>query len=291
MISEKNTTDPYCSGSGCADERVPVVMTIAGSDSGGGAGIQADIKTFAMHDVHGTCVIVSVTAQNTTGVSSVFDLPATMIADQFRAVLSDMKVACVKTGMLSSPEIVSTVSDLVRGSGIPLIVDPVMAAESGGKLLRPESVAVMKEKLLPIACAVTPNIHEAEVLSGMKIASRADAETAAAKIAETGVSYVIITGGHADATDLIYESKTGRITLIEGEFVKGGTHGTGCTYSASIAASVANGLSVEDAARHAKEFVVRGILNSRNVGRGTAPINPTGYTVALARARGGNVSE
>ena len=267
---------------GCGDStKKPVVMTIAGSDSGGGAGIQADIKSFAMHNVHGTCVIVSVTAQNTTGVDAVFDIPVDMIEKQFRSITADMIVSCAKTGMLSSPEIVSKAADLIRESGIPLIVDPVMASESGGKLLRQESVRVMKEKLLPVSYAVTPNIREAEILSGMKIGSQDDVLRAAAEIAKTGVRYVIVTGGHSDGTDLIYETASGRVTEIKGEFVKGGTHGTGCTYSSSLAASTAKGLPIEKAAEIAKKFVVRGILHSSDIGRGVSPINAAGFAAEI----------
>lgn len=254
------------------------VLTIAGSDSGGGAGIEADLKTFAALGVHGACVIASVTAQNTTGVQSVFDLPPEHIAAQIDSVCSDMEISYAKTGMLSSPEIVMLVAEKVKEYELPLIVDPVMAAEAGGELLRKEAVEKMAEVLLPVSYAVTPNIFEAETLSGMKIKNVEDAKAAAVKISEAGVKYVMITGGHLNAEDILYDAARQELTQFYGTFVKGGTHGTGCTYSSALVSYLARGYTFDQACVFAKKFVVDAILYSENIGAGVAPVNPSGFS-------------
>ena len=265
------------------------VMTIAGSDSGGGAGIQADLKTFTTLGVHGACVIASVTAQNTRGVNAVFDIPVSEIGHQIDAVCTDMEISFAKTGMLSSPEIVEFVAEKVKEYKIPLIVDPVMAAEAGGELLKREAVAALSKSLLPVSFAVTPNIFEAEILSGMKIKDINDAKTAAQKIAETGVKYVIITGGHLNAEDVAYDSENKKFTHFKGEFVKGGTHGTGCTYSAALVSYLARNYTFDQACRLAKTFVVKAILYSKTIGNGVSPVNPAG--AAVLKAERANVIE
>ncbi|NOQ48993.1 MAG: bifunctional hydroxymethylpyrimidine kinase/phosphomethylpyrimidine kinase, partial [Methanococcoides sp.] len=179
-------------------EIIPVVLTIAGSDSGGGAGIEADIKTLSSLYVHGACAITSVTSQNTTGVQSAYELPPTVVSDQVDAVCTDMDVRWAKTGMLSSADIVRVVADRVKKYGLKVVVDPVMTAEAGGDLLEQDAVSILKDELLPISYAVTPNISEAETLSGMSITTREDAMEAAKAIASLGVKAVIITGGHSD---------------------------------------------------------------------------------------------
>ncbi|MGD9779986.1 bifunctional hydroxymethylpyrimidine kinase/phosphomethylpyrimidine kinase, partial [Methanomethylovorans sp.] len=258
---------------------IPVVMTIAGSDSGGGAGIEADIKTFAALGVHGTCAITSVTAQNTRGVLSIYDLPPHVISAQINAVCSDMDVKWAKTGMLSSAEIVSVVSKEAKYHGLSLVVDPVMAAEAGGDLLRKDAVRVLKEELLPVSKVVTPNIYEARTLSGIDIKNVNDAKTAARKIAESGVETVIVTGGHLDASDVVYESVSDTFTIIRGKFLEGGTHGSGCTYAASITAFLAGGHSIVEAATLAKSFVEKAIVSSVKVGHGVGPVNQLGSTL------------
>ncbi len=252
-------------------------MSIAGVDSGGGAGVAADIKTFAALGVHGTCVITSVTAQNTKGVLGSFDLPVRFIEDQFNAVINDIKVDCAKTGMLSSPEIVRVVAGMVKNQKLPLVIDPVMAAEAGGKLLRDEAVRVLIEELLPLAEVVTPNVFEAERLSGLRISGVNDARKAARKIHDLGAKAVIVTGGHLEGTDVLYD---GDFTFIEGKLVKGGTHGSGCTHSAAIAAELARGTPLILAARRAKEFVEQAILASVKIGGGAAPVNQVGLMLA-----------
>lgn len=263
---------------------MPTALTIAGVDSGGGAGITADIKTFAALGVHGTCVITACTAQNTREVKDIFDIPAEFVERQFDVVMSDIRVDCAKTGMLSSPEIVRTVARLIRKQNIPLVVDPVMAAGSGGKLLQDEAVDVMIDELLPLATILTPNIFEAERLSGVKVRDMNDAKIAAAKISDLGAKAVIVTGGHLDGTDVFYSN--GEFTYILGELIAGGTHGTGCTHSAAITAELAKGTPLVEAAKRAKKFVENAILTSVKIGRGAAPVNQLGHTLAEAQRYG-----
>jgi len=257
----------------------PIVMTIAGSDSGGGAGIAADLKTFAALGVHGTCAITSVTAQNTTGVLEVFDLPPAAVASQIDAVCADMDVKWAKTGMLASSEIVREVAKEVRKHELSLVLDPVMAAEAGGDLLRKEALSVLIEELLPFCKVTTPNASEASTIAGVPVKTPEDAKIAARKIADLGVEAVVVTGGHLDATDLLYETGSDTFTRIPGTFVKGGTHGSGCTYSAAMTAFLACEKSLEAAARESKNFVVQAILKSRPAGRGVNPVNPLGATL------------
>lgn len=259
--------------------KTPIVMTIAGSDSGGGAGIAADLKTFAAFGVHGTCAITSVTAQNTTGVLSTFDLAPEAVASQVEAVCTDMDIKWAKTGMLASSEIVREVAKQVKKHNLSLVLDPVMAAEAGGDLLRKEALSVLIEELLPICKVTTPNASEAGALAGVPVKTHEDAKLAARKIADLGVESVIVTGGHIDATDLLYESASGIFTRVPGTFVKGGTHGSGCTYSASIAACLAWGDSLETAAKRAKAFVEQAIVRSVPVGKGAGPVNPLGRAI------------
>ncbi len=257
----------------------PVVMTIAGSDSGGGAGIEADIKTFAALGVHGSCAITSVTAQNTKGVLGVYDLPLQVISAQINAVCSDMDVRWAKTGMLSSAEIIGLVAEEVRSRGLSLVVDPVMAAEAGGDLLRKDAVTALKEELLPFSKVVTPNVYEAHTLSGIDVKDTTDAKKAAKKITEFGADVVIVTGGHLAASDIVYEATSDKFTVIPGKFQEGGTHGSGCTYAACIAAFLSKGCSIIEAATLAKSFVEKAIINSVKVGHGVGPVNQFGPTL------------
>ncbi len=254
------------------------VLTIAGVDSGGGAGVAADLKTFAALGVHGTCVITSVTAQNTKGVQNSFDIPVEFIKEQFDAVASDIRIDYVKTGMLSSPDIVRAVASLVKKHKLPLVIDPVMAAEAGGKLLMDEAVSVLIEELLPLALVITPNIFEAERLSGLKIMDLKGAEKAARKIHELGAKAVIVTGGHLAGTDVLFADDG--FTHIEGELLKGGTHGSGCTHSAALTAELARGTPLIEAARSAKKFVEHAITACEKIGGGAAPVNQLGQILA-----------
>lgn len=258
---------------------MPAALTIAGVDSGGGAGIAADIKTFAALGVHGTCVITSVTAQNTRGVHNSFDIPVEFIEEQFNAVLNDINIGCAKTGMLSSLDIVRTVAKLIKKQKLPLVIDPVMAAEAGGELLKDEAVGVLIEELLPLATVATPNIFEAERLCGFRIKDINDAKKAARKIHALGAKAVIVTGGHLAGTDVLYD---GDYTYIEGTLLKGGTHGSGCTHSAALTAEIARGTPLVEAAHRAKKFVERAILASVKIGGGAAPVNQLGHLIAEA---------
>ncbi|MCE8423191.1 MAG: bifunctional hydroxymethylpyrimidine kinase/phosphomethylpyrimidine kinase [Candidatus Methanoperedens sp.] len=259
---------------------MPAVMTIAGVDSGGGAGIAADLKTFAALGVHGTSVITSVTAQNTKGVLNSFNIPADFVREQFNAVTGDIRIDCAKTGMLSSPDIVHVVAMSIKEQKLPLVIDPVMTAEAGGALLEEGAVHVLIEELLPLAIVVTPNVSEAQRLTGFKIRNIYEAKKAAMNIHEIGAQAVIVTGGHLQGTDVLYAE--GEFTLIEGTLLKGGTHGSGCTHSAAITAELAKGTPLAEAARLAKKFVENAILKSMKIGKGAAPVNQLGHLLDKA---------
>jgi hydroxymethylpyrimidine/phosphomethylpyrimidine kinase len=256
--------------------RIPVAITIAGSDSGGGAGIQADLMTFAALSVHGTVAITSVTAQNTQSVLAVQDLKPEIIREQIRAVAEDFGIDAGKTGMLHREEIINAVASEVEKHGFPLVVDPVMVAKSGAPLLKPEAIKVLKERLLPLATVVTPNRFEAERLSGMKIKSLEEAEAAAEKISKMGPRAVVVKGGHfkgAEATDILYfEGKVWKFTSQRLDVKT--THGTGCGFSAAIAAELAKKMDIPEAVEKAKNFVTLSIKFGLKVGRGYSPVNP-----------------
>lgn len=259
---------------------VPTVMTIAGSDSGGGAGIQADLKTFAAHGVYGTSAITAITAQNTVGVTAVQEIDLEVIAAQIDAVVEDMKPVAVKTGMLSSPDIVRLVAEKTREHGWQtLVVDPVMIASSGAKLLRDEAVATYQNDLLPLATVTTPNLPEAAELAGIEIASADDAREAARAIHGLGVRYVVIKGGHMEAMGSGGESLD---LLFDGsDFIEYGlpwidttsNHGTGCTFASALTAQLALGSDVEAAFRGAKKYVWEAMNAAYPVGHGHGPLN------------------
>ena len=250
------------------------VLTIAGSDSGGGAGIQADLKAMSANGVFAMSVITAITAQNTEEVTDVFELPPSIIASQLDAVFDDFDVAAVKTGMLSSTAIVETVVKMLAPQKIGLlIVDPVMVSKSGHPLLRPDAVDAVKTQLLPLAFVVTPNIHEAQQLSGIQITSLADARRAAKVIHGFGCKHVLIKGGHLlneRATDLLYDGRF--FNVLKGEFIETShTHGTGCTFASALAAHLARGRSVLDAAQAAKTYVTQAIRHGLAIGHGHGP--------------------
>jgi hydroxymethylpyrimidine kinase/phosphomethylpyrimidine kinase len=259
--------------------RVPVAMTIAGSDSGGGAGIEADLKTFSALGVHGVVAITSITAQNTYRVSAVFDLPSWLVYEQIKVVVEDMGVDAAKTGMLSSSEIIESVARAVEEFKIPLVVDPVMIAKSGARLLREDALTTLTSKLLPRALIVTPNVPEAEVLSSLRIKSLEDAERAAKIISEKcRVEAVVVKGGHLEAervVDVLYYR--GGLYHFESPRVEGCTHGGGCAYSAAITAYLARGLDLVEAVSRAKEFIVWAIKYGFKLGRGYCPVNPVAW--------------
>jgi hydroxymethylpyrimidine/phosphomethylpyrimidine kinase len=255
--------------------RLPVALTIAGSDSSGGAGIQADVKTFAALDVHGTSALTAVTAQNTLGVSDYVELPLDIIRAQIDQVVSDLSPASVKTGMLSSPEIIEVVATAVEELELPnLVVDPVMVAKGGARLLREEAVATLVERLIPLSTVITPNLPEAEVLLGRPIRSLAERELAARDLFALGCAAVVVKGGHGEgAVDAFFDGE--RFLWLEADRVPTqNTHGSGCAFSAAIAAGLARGLDTMAAVEEAKAFITGAILNALEIGHGHGPVNP-----------------
>ena len=251
-------------------------LTIAGSDSGGGAGIQADLKTFHAHGVYGASVVTAITAQNTVAVTRAFDLPLDLIESQLDAVFDDLDIAAAKTGMLSSAGIVETVAGALRDRRLErLVVDPVMISKSGYKLLRDDAIESLKKNLLPLALVVTPNIHEAELLSGLRIDSADKMKLAARRIREYGPRNVLVKGGHASfdrATDILYDGQ--KFHEFASEFVETkNTHGTGCTYSAAITARLALGEPLFSAIEHAKTYITKAIAHALPIGKGHGPTN------------------
>lgn len=250
-------------------------LTIAGSDSGGGAGIQADLKTFCAFGVYGMSVLTSITAQNTQGLLGIHHLPAEFVALQLEAVLVDIGADAAKTGMLSNAAIIETVSEKIREHRLDkLVVDPVMASKSGDPLLSPDAQEVLKGTLLPLATVVTPNLPEAEVLSGLRIITPQEMRKAAEIIWALGPRYVLIKGGHlpGQALDLLYDGQT--CTEFRSPRIKTQhTHGTGCTLSAAIAASLALERSVPQAVAVAKKYITQAIREGLDLGGGHGPVN------------------
>ncbi len=262
-----------------APDRGPTrtVLAIAGSDSGGGAGIQADLKTLARCGVHGTTAITAITAQNTTGVISVHAVPPAVIIDQVQAVADDIGVNAVKIGMLGTTETIEAVCrslDLVGAA--PVVLDPVMVAESGAPLLEEEACDALRELLLPRAAVVTPNVAEARVLAG-EGAARLDPPELARTVAAMGPAAVVVTGGHAaDATDVYFNGS--ELVRIPGERHPGGAaHGSGCTHSSCLAAGLARGASPLDAARAARAIAAEAVRDGlREIGKGAGPVDVLG---------------
>lgn len=253
-----------------------VALTIAGSDSGGGAGIQADLKTFAAHGVYGTSAITAVTAQNTLGVAGFEAIGAEFVTAQIEAVMSDIGADAAKTGMLADASIVEAVAAAVAALEIPLlVVDPVMVAKSGDHLLHPDAVLALKGSLLPRAFVVTPNIPEAEVLAGMRVRTDEDCREAARRIHRLGAAHVIIKGGHLgtpDLVDLLFDGAVFR--EFRGPRVPGRhTHGTGCTFAAAITANLALKRSLPEAVERAREYVAGAMRHGIDVGGGHQPLN------------------
>ncbi len=256
--------------------RIPVALTIAGSDSGGGAGIQADLKTFAVHGVHGTSAITAITAQDTTGVTDILELPTRLIREQIVVVVGDIGVQAAKTGMLSSAAIIATVAEAITELRIPnLVVDPVMVAKGGAKLLRDDAVSALRERLVPLAAVLTPNIPEAEVLLERRIQSLDDRRQAARDLVSMGARVAVVKGGHADgdATDVFCDG-TRMVEIPAERIVTQNTHGSGCVFSAAITANLARGAEPLEAVREAKRFITLAIANSLEVGHGHGPVNP-----------------
>jgi hydroxymethylpyrimidine/phosphomethylpyrimidine kinase len=254
--------------------KIPRCLTIAGSDSGGGAGIQADLKTFAALGVYGMSALTAITAQNTLGVQGVYELPADFVGLQIDSVVTDIGVDAVKTGMLANAEIIAVVAAKVREHALPnLVVDPVMVAKSGDPLLRPDAREALIRLLLPLAVIVTPNLHEARVLTGMDIRTVADMERAAVAIHQMGARYVVVKGGHlavGDSVDVLYDGE--KFTHFPSPRVETkNTHGTGCTFASAIAAGLAKGLDVMEAVRQAKEYITLALRHALDLGQGHGP--------------------
>ena len=252
------------------------VLTIAGSDSGGGAGIQADIKAMSANGVFGMSVITAITAQNTEEVTDVFELPVSIVAAQLDAVFDDFEVAAVKTGMLVSADIISAVTKLLKPQNVTnLVVDPVMISKTGHPLLKPDAIDALTRELLPLALVVTPNVHEAQRLSGIEIKSLGDARQAAKVIHKLGCKHVLIKGGHLiqeKGADLLYDGRF--FSVFKGEFIDTPhTHGTGCTYASAIAAQLARGKALPQAVQTAKGYVTEAIRHALAIGHGQGPTN------------------
>ena len=251
-------------------------LTIAGSDSGAGAGIQADLKTFAAHRVYGTSAITAITAQNTLGVTNILPLPTDLVTAQIEAIVSDIGVHAAKTGMLATPAIVEAVAAAVDAFDIPLVVvDPVMVAKGGARLLDAEAEATIRTELLRRAFVVTPNVFEAEVLAGMRVTSLSDQREAARRIHALGPKAVVVKGGHltgAEAIDVLFDGR--EFTELRSPRIETRhTHGTGCTFASAITANLALGHGLVDAVRQAKTYLAGTMRNGVPLGRGHAPLD------------------
>jgi hydroxymethylpyrimidine/phosphomethylpyrimidine kinase len=253
---------------------VPRCLTIAGSDSGGGAGIQADLKAFAALGCHGMSAIVALTAQSTTEVRSVHEAPPKFVRDELEVLIDDIGVDAAKTGMLFSKRIIETVADFLADHPVPLVVDPVMVAASGAKLLQEDAVEVLVGKLLPLATVVTPNLHEACALAGVPYSEDANREGLAEKLHGLGAPAVVVTGGHGtEPVDWLYDDNHQAPIPVE-RHESDATHGAGCTHSASLTALLARGESLEDAARGAARIASEAVRSGlTGIGSGSGPVD------------------
>lgn len=258
----------------------PVAMTIAGSDPSGGAGLQADLKTFTALGVYGTTIITALTAQNTTGVSGVMAVPADFIRAQFDAVTSDMKIGAAKTGMLGDEATVLTVANLIGSSGLrPLVVDPVMVATSGDVLLQPNAITAVREVLIPLATLITPNLHEAARLLDVSVSTtETDVRRQAEALLKLGCRAVLLKGGHgegAEAVDILTTAEGEVVRLSKPRIETKNTHGTGCTLAAAITAGLAKGLDLAAACRTAKQYLWSALVSgaAMQYGAGCGPVD------------------
>ncbi len=250
-------------------------LTIAGSDSGAGAGIQADLKTFAALGVYGTSVITAITAQNTKGVTQILELAPELVAAQIDALIEDIGTHALKTGMLANSAIIKVVVEKIREYGLQnLVVDPVMVAKGGDLLLRQEAIETLRSRLIPLATIVTPNLPEAEQLTGISGSRLQDIKEAARRIINMGAKSVVIKGGHrkGPATDIFYDGKEFR-QLTTPRLRTANTHGTGCTFSAAIAAGLAKGAKLESAVVQAKRYITQAIRRGFAIGSGHSPVH------------------
>mgnify|MGYP004685142719 CR=1 FL=1 len=264
---------------------IPQTLTIAGSDSGGGAGIQADLKTFQMQGVFGTSVITAVTAQNTLGVFDIHPIPLNTIQAQLEAVKNDFQIASAKIGMLGTADIIECVADFLKNRPFgTLVIDPVMIAKGGAPLLQQQAVSALSKYLLPLADVITPNIPEAEALTGIKISDTTSIQQAALDLQKQGAKNVIIKGGHSlnsqsqQCQDWILLQDGKHFVLESQRFNTPHTHGTGCTFSACLTAELAKGAPLKSAVKTAKDFITAAISHPLNIGHGHGPTNHWAYS-------------
>ena len=258
-------------------------LTIAGSDSSGGAGIQADIKTMISNGVYAMSAITALTAQNTTGVTGIMEATPEFLADQLDNIFTDIYPDAVKIGMVSSSALIETIATKLRQyEAKNIVVDPVMVATSGAKLINDEAIEALKSQLLPMATVLTPNIPEAEILSGCEIKNKQDMEAAAEKLSDLGAAAVLLKGGHSisDADDLLCVE--GQKIWIRGRRIHNpNTHGTGCTLSSAIASNLAKGMEMEEAVRKAKEYISKALEAGLDLGKGSGPLDHAFYMANL----------
>ena len=256
---------------------VPRLLIVAGSDCGGGAGIQADIKTATAFGVYAMTAITAVTVQNTLGVSGWHPVPPDTVRGQIEACLSDIGADAIKTGMLGDAQMVETVAAALKGHAVPVVVDPVMVAKGGAKLLADAAVNAIRTRLLPLATLVTPNLPECEALIGFAPATEAQARDAAEKFRALGIRHVLFKGGHAQGPvvrDILADGETGELLLLEAPRIETRhTHGTGCTLASAIASGLAQGLPLADAVRRAHAYVQEAIRTAPGLGHGHGPLN------------------
>ncbi|WP_077624101.1 bifunctional hydroxymethylpyrimidine kinase/phosphomethylpyrimidine kinase [Sediminibacillus massiliensis] len=256
-------------------------LTIAGTDPTGGAGIQADLKSFQEREVYGMSVVTSVVAQNTLGVEDVYHLPISFLEKQLHAVLNDIEPQAVKTGMIAKKEMMELIASEISRHSVPYVIDPVMVAKSGHSLMEDESKKVIRDQLVPLAAVVTPNVPEAEILVGFEIHNKQDSERAAKRIvSELGATAAVVKGGHleGEALDVLYDGSDYYYFASSRTETKH-THGTGCTFSAVITAELAKGRSIADAVATAKAFITDAISYSLEIGKGNGPTNHWGYRI------------
>ena len=251
-------------------------LTIAGSDSSGGAGIQADLKTMIANHVYGMSAITALTAQNTTGVTDIMEVTPEFLAEQLDCIFTDIRPDAIKTGMVSSTSLIETIADKLKAyEAKNIVVDPVMVATSGAKLISDDAIDTLKKKLLPLATVITPNIPEGEVLSDMKITSNEDMVIAAQKICDEYGCCVLLKGGHSlnDANDLLVEPGKAPVWFNGKRIDNSNTHGTGCTLSSAIAANLAKGKSLEQAVKSAKNYISGALAAGLDLGKGSGPMD------------------
>lgn len=257
-------------------------LTIAGSDSSGGAGIQADLKTMLANHVYGMSAITALTAQNTTGVTDIMEVTPEFLAEQLDSIFTDIRPDAVKTGMVSSSQLIEIIADKLREyEAVNIVVDPVMVATSGAKLICDDAMETLKKKLLTLATVITPNIPEGEVLAGMKITSKEDMVTAAEKISNTYGCSVLLKGGHSlnDANDLLVEPGKEPVWFKGRRIANSNTHGTGCTLSSAIASNLAKCKSLEEAVKGAKNYISGALAAGLDLGKGSGPMDH-GFDIA-----------